>query len=138
VNSGQRPFYTPETGKRDRRPEIATVPQLPKQLESIHARHDQIRNDNVGAEGSKPVEGILPSDRHLRLEITVWQHRHQSTTLSHVIIDDENSAPQGWQSWHELEFYQAEGNLVVCAETGDAGLQGRLGAPRFRHLKRMP
>jgi hypothetical protein len=44
----------------------------------------------------------------LRLEITVWQHRHQSTTLSLVIIDDENSAPQGWQSWHELRFYQAE------------------------------
>ena len=92
VNSGQRFFHAPKAGERDCGSGVAAFFQMPEQFEAVHARHDQIRNDDVCVEGSEPFQRFLPVGRDLRVVGTPREHGGQSGTLALVVIDDEDPA----------------------------------------------
>jgi hypothetical protein len=81
-----------EASERDRRSEVAPFLQVPEQLKAVHARHDQIRNDDVCVEGNEPFQRFLPVARDLRVKGTIRKHGSQGGTLALVIVDDENPA----------------------------------------------
>ena len=104
MNGGQRLFHAAEAGERDRRSEVAAFLQMPEQLEAVHARHDQIRNDDVRVEGSEPFQRFLPVGRDLRFKVAVGKHGSQGGTLPLVIVNDEDPARNRRQSGHRLLF----------------------------------
>ena len=95
-------FHTAEAGERDRRSEVAAFLQVPEQFKAVHARHDQIRHDDVRVEGSEPFQRFLPVARDLRLKVALGKHGSQGVTLPLVIIDDEDPARNRGQSGHCL------------------------------------
>ena len=99
MDGGKRLLHAAEAGERDRRSEVAAFLQVPEQFKAVHARHDQIRNDDVCVEGGEPFQRFLPVGRHLRLKVTIGKHGSQGGTLALVVIDDEDPARNGSQ-WH--------------------------------------
>jgi hypothetical protein len=65
---------------------------MPEQFEAVHARHDQVRNDDVGIERLEPFQGFLPVGRHLRLKVAIEKHGSHGRTLTLVVVNDEDSA----------------------------------------------
>ncbi len=104
MDGGQRLFHAAEAGERDRRSEVAAFLQVPEQFEAVHARHDQIRNDDVRVEGSEPFQRFLPVGRHLRLKVSIGKHGSQGGTLALLIVDDEDPARNRRQSKHPVSF----------------------------------
>jgi hypothetical protein len=88
VNGGQRFVHAAESRKRDRRREVATFFQVAQQFEAVHARHDQIGDDDVRVEGREPFQGLLPVSRDLRFEVAIGKHGSQGGALALVIVDD--------------------------------------------------
>ena len=78
--------------------------RMPEQFEAVHARHDQIRNDDVRVEGGEPLQRFLPIGGDLRLKVAIGKHGGQGGTLALVIVDDENPARNRRQSGHWLLF----------------------------------
>ena len=78
--------------------------QVPEELETVHARHDQIRNDDIRTEGGEPFERFLSIRRNLRLLVIIGEHGGQGGTLALVIVDDQdaarNSRFSGHRSYH--------------------------------------
>ncbi len=60
VNGRQRLVDASETGEHDRRSLVAVFLQVPEQLEAVHARHDQVGNNDIRVEGSEPFQRFLP------------------------------------------------------------------------------
>jgi hypothetical protein len=77
---------------------------MPEQFEAVHARHDQIRNDDVSVEGSEPFQRFLPVGRDLRGKVTIGKHSGQGAALTLIIVDDEDPARNRRQSGHRLLF----------------------------------
>jgi hypothetical protein len=88
MNRGKRLFDTAEAGERYRRSEVAAFFQVPEQFKAVHARHDQIRNNDVRVEGSQSFQRFLPVGRDLSVKVTLGKHGSQSGTLALVIVDD--------------------------------------------------
>jgi hypothetical protein len=65
---------------------------MPEEFEAVHARHDQIRNDDIRIEGGEPFQRFLAVRRNLRLKVILGEHGGQSGTLALVIIDDQDPA----------------------------------------------
>ena len=104
MNSGQRLFHAAETGEYDRRSEVAAFLQVPEQFKAVHARHDQIRNDDVSVEGRETFQRFLSVACDLRLKVRLGQHGSQGSTLPLVIIDDEDPARNRRQLAHLVLF----------------------------------
>jgi hypothetical protein len=64
---------------------------VPEQFKAVHARHDQIRNDDVCVEGREPFHRFLAVGHDLRLKVTIGKHCSQRSTLALVVIDNEDS-----------------------------------------------
>jgi hypothetical protein len=79
---------------------------VPEQFETVHARHDQIGNDDIRVKGGEQVQRFLPVRRALRLKVSIGKHGGQGGTLAFVIIDNEDSARRPWRGGHWLLFYQ--------------------------------
>src|SRR5580698_4452817 len=47
MNCRQGLFHAAEASERDRRSEVAAFLQMPEQLKAVHARHDQVRYNDV-------------------------------------------------------------------------------------------
>jgi len=92
VDCRQRLFYAAETGERDRRREVAALLQVTEQLEAVHARHDQIRDDDVRVEGNEPLQRFLPIGRHLRFKVRLGKHGRQGAALALLIVNYEDPA----------------------------------------------
>ena len=104
MDGGQRLLHTAECGEGDRRREVAAFLQAPEQLKAVHARHDQVRHDDVRVEGSEPFQRILPVAGDLCFKLAVGQHGGQGGTLALVIVDDKDPAWNGRQSGHHRPF----------------------------------
>src|ERR1035438_2174810 len=52
----QRLFYSAEAVERDRRSEVAAFLQMPEQFKAVHARHHQVRDDDIRVEGTRSEE----------------------------------------------------------------------------------
>ena len=65
---------------------------MPEQLEAVHARHDQIRNDDVCVKGCEPFQCFQPIGRDLSFIITIGKYGGQGPSLPLVIIHDEYPA----------------------------------------------
>ena len=92
MNRGQRLFHAAEAGERDRRSEVAAFLQMPEQFKAVHARHHQIRNNDVRVEGGEPFQRFLPVGRDLRVKVGIGKHGGQGGTLALIIVDDEDPA----------------------------------------------
>ena len=77
MDRGQRLFHAAEAGERDRRSEVAAFLQVPEQFKAVHARHDQIRDDDVRVEGGEPFQRFLPVGGDLRFKVTIGKHGGQ-------------------------------------------------------------
>ena len=88
ANRGQRLFHAAECRQHDRRSVIAALVQVPDQLESVHARHQQIRNNDVCVEGVEPFERFQSVCGNLCLEASIGENSRQRGTLAVVIIYD--------------------------------------------------
>ena len=66
--------------------------QVLEKFETVHARHDQIRNDDIRVEGGEPFQRFLPVRCKLRLKVVLGEHGGQSSMLAFVIIDDQDPA----------------------------------------------
>ena len=100
MNRGERLFHAAEAGERDRRSEVAALLQMPEQFEAVHARHDQIRNDDVCVEGGEPFQRFQPVGRDLRVKVGIGQHGGQGGTLPLVIVNDEDPTRNWLKSGH--------------------------------------
>ena len=100
MDRGQRLFHAAKAGERDCRSQVAALLQMPEQLEAVHARHDQIRHDDVRVEGSEPFQRLLPVGRHLRVEVAIGKHGNQCVTLPGVVVDNEDPARNLRQPGH--------------------------------------
>src|ERR1039458_2764938 len=100
MHGGQRLFNTAKTGQRDRRSEVAALLQAPKQLEAVHARHDQIGNQDVRLEVGETFQRFLPVSREPRVEVALGKHAGQSGTLALIVVDDKDPARNWSQSGH--------------------------------------
>jgi len=78
--------------------------QIPQQFEAVHARHDQIGNDDIRVEGSEPFQRLLPVAGNLRFKITIGKHGGQGGTLAFVVVDDEDAARNRRQLGHRPLF----------------------------------
>ena len=58
------------------------------QFESVHARHDQIRNNDVRVEGTEPFQRFEAVCGNLRHKAAVGKNGRQRGTLGGVIICD--------------------------------------------------
>ena len=92
MNGGQRLFHAAESGEHNRWSKVAVLLQVLKKLETVHARHDQIRNDDIRTKGGETFQRFLPVRRKLRLKAIIGEHGGQSGTLALVIIDDQDPA----------------------------------------------
>jgi hypothetical protein len=77
---------------------------MAEEFEAVHARHDQVRNDDIGVKGTQPIQRFLPVGGDLRLKVTFGEHGSQSSPPSFLIIDDENPARNRWQLGHRPLF----------------------------------
>jgi hypothetical protein len=104
MDRGQRLFYAAKGGERDRRSEVAAILQVPEQFEAVHARHDEIRDDDIRVEGSEPFQRFLPVGRELDVKITIGKHGGQGAALTLVVVNNQDSARNHRQSGHRLLF----------------------------------
>ena len=58
-----------------------------EEFEAVHARHDQIRNDDIRREGGEPFERLRAVGRYLRLKVIIGEHGGRSGALALIIID---------------------------------------------------
>jgi hypothetical protein len=65
---------------------------MAEEFEAVHARHDQIRNDDICVEGTQPFQRFLPVAGELRFEVAIGKHASQGATLPLVVVDDEDPA----------------------------------------------
>jgi hypothetical protein len=65
---------------------------MPQQLKAVHARHKQIRNDDVCVEDSEAFQRFLSVACNLYFKVGVGEHGSQGGALPLVIVDDEDSA----------------------------------------------
>ena len=100
MNGGQRLLHAAESGEHDRRSKVAVLLQVPEEFEAVHARHDQIRNDDIRVEGCEPFQRFLAVRRNLRLKVIIGEHGGQSGTLARVIIYDQDPARSHRSSGH--------------------------------------
>ena len=76
------------------------VLQIPEKLEAIHARHDQIRHDDICVECREPFQRRQTICSDLRFEVGIGQHRGHSGALTLVIVNDEDPARNYGKSGH--------------------------------------
>jgi len=77
---------------------------VPEQFKTVHARHDQIRNDDVCIEDTEPFQRFLPIGCYLRLKVAIGKHGSQGGALKLLIIDDEDPARNRRRSRHRPLF----------------------------------
>ncbi len=97
MDGGKRLFHTAEAGERDRRSEIAALLQMPEQFEAVHARHHQIRNDDICVKAGEPFQRFQPVGSDLYLKVGVGQHGGQGGALPLVIVNNEDPT----RSWRK-------------------------------------
>ena len=74
---------------------------MPEQFEAVHARHDQIRNDDVCIEDTEPFQRFLPIGCYLRLKVAAGKHGRHGSALLLVIVNDEDAARNCGQLGHQ-------------------------------------
>ena len=104
MDGGKRLVHTAEAGERDRRREIAAFLQVPEQFKTVHARHNQIRDDDVCVEGCEPFQCFQPVGRYLSVKVTIGKHGGEGATLPLVVIDDEDPARKCRLSGHDEAY----------------------------------
>jgi hypothetical protein len=77
---------------------------MPQQLEAIHARHEQIRDDDVRIEGSEPFQRFLAVARNLNFKVAAGEDGSYGSALLLVIVNDEDPARKSRLSGHEFLF----------------------------------
>lgn len=107
VNDGQRFFDAAECGEHNRRSVVAAILQVLDQLESVHARHNQIRNNDVRAEGAEPFQRVEAVRGNLRYKAAVGKNGRQRGALGGVIIYYKDAARSGWRWGRHFSVYQA-------------------------------
>src|SRR5580698_408683 len=101
MHRGQRLLHAAEAGECDRWSEVAAFLQIPEQFEAVHARHDQVRDNDVRIEGSELLERFAPIRGDLRVKLRLGKHARQSSALALVIVDYEDPARNRGQCGHE-------------------------------------
>jgi hypothetical protein len=92
---------------------VATLIQVPEQFETVHARHHQIRNDDVRIERSEPLQCFLPVGGDLRFKVAIGKHGDQSIPLALIVIYNEDSARGCWLCRHYV--------VIVAAAASETG-----------------
>jgi hypothetical protein len=77
---------------------------MPEQFETVHARHDQICDDDVRVEGREPLQRFLPVGRHLRFKVGLGKDGSQGGTLAFLVVNNEYPAWDRRQSGHQVLF----------------------------------
>ena len=79
-----------EGGQNDGRRHIAIRPESLHQLETIHSRHHQIGDDDIGRKRSELLERLLAIGSCLYIEAPGSNHRGERSALGLFVVDNEN------------------------------------------------
>jgi len=90
--------------------------QMPEEFEPVHARHNQVRHDHIGIEGSQALQSVYTVGSELYFEMRAGKHRRQSYTLVFVVIDDEYPTRNTGSSGHFALVYQSPRSGVAVSD----------------------
>src|SRR6266545_1272994 len=86
MDGRKRLFQAAEARQRDCRSEVAALLQVPQQFKAVHARHYQIRNDDIRVKGREPYQRFLAVGCDLRNKVTIGKHGGHGSTLAALLL----------------------------------------------------
>ena len=75
---------------------IQVLPNSHANLESIHLRHQEVEQDEVGAANREPLESLEPAGRRHNLETEFAQGSPHDLDVGLLVIHDEQAAGVGF------------------------------------------